>query len=41
MIPGALFQVTLADGRIAYVQQMTFGKGRISVGNEYWIDQNW
>lgn len=32
---------TLADGRIAYVGPLTYGRARINVGTEQWIEDMW
>lgn len=36
MIPGALFQRTLADGRIVAVLPLTYGRARLTVGRDEW-----
>lgn len=34
-------QRALSDGRSLYVYPLTFGRARLSIGNDDWLEDNW
>jgi hypothetical protein len=41
IIEGAVIERQLEDGRILYVTAMTFGKARLCIGNQAFVDNGW